>query len=271
MFPSQLTTLLVISFGCLLRLASAVPLTTENVRRDVADPPVTTPNSTTVWVVGETQTVVWDTSNLPSQITNTNGTVLLGFINDTTSGEHLMTGSPLATGFDIRSGSVNIVVPDVEPRTDYIVALLGDSGNISGLFTIKNQTSSATSQAGPGSTSSTSAVVSTETTQTGTTSVAPPASATSPVGSVPSDPTTVSSGSEPSNSTVASSTSAVLIASSTSDSSLSSVSPSSSGSSSAAAFQSQTSTTSAGFLRAQVSSSCLMQFAVPFLAFWLFI
>lgn len=27
--------------------------------RDVVDPPVTTPNATTVWVVGSTQTVVW--------------------------------------------------------------------------------------------------------------------------------------------------------------------------------------------------------------------
>ncbi|KAH8114439.1 hypothetical protein DFH11DRAFT_1466099, partial [Phellopilus nigrolimitatus] len=105
-------------------------------QRDVVDPPVTAPNASTVWAVGETQTVVWNTSSLPSQITNTNGTVLLGFVNDTTGNEHLMISTPLASGFDIRSGSVNIVVPNVEPRSDYIVALLGDSGNISPKFTI---------------------------------------------------------------------------------------------------------------------------------------
>lgn len=40
-------------------IVGAVPVVINNLKRDVADPPVTTPNASTVWVVGATQTVVW--------------------------------------------------------------------------------------------------------------------------------------------------------------------------------------------------------------------
>ena len=40
-------------------IVRAVPVVINDLKRDVADPPVTTPNASTVWVVGETQTVVW--------------------------------------------------------------------------------------------------------------------------------------------------------------------------------------------------------------------
>ncbi|THH08449.1 hypothetical protein EW145_g2697 [Phellinidium pouzarii] len=246
----------------------AVPLTVGKARRDVVDPPVTAPNATTVWVVGTTQTVVWDTTNLPSQITNTNGTVLLGFINDTTSGEHLMTDSPLASGFDIRSGSVDVVVPDVEGRTDYIIALLGDSGNISDEFTIENPSGSATSSAGPTSSavvtssSSTSTDINTVTPQPSTELAQSSGSASLSITSASSSADlAVSATSTSAKSTIA--TSAKLGATSAGSSLIASV-LSSTGTSSVTA----SSSTSAGSLRVRVSSH-LVQLAVPVMAFWL--
>ncbi|KAL5524397.1 hypothetical protein ACEPAF_9537 [Sanghuangporus sanghuang] len=150
------TAVLLVAASCFVQLVVAGPLVlVSGGRRDVANPPVISPNASTVWVVGEAEMVLWDTSDLPQQITNLQGTVVLGFLNDSSGNEHLMIDSPLASGFDIRSGQIDIVVPDVEPRTDYIIALMGDSGNISDKFTIANSTSSSTSSA-PSSTASAS-------------------------------------------------------------------------------------------------------------------
>jgi hypothetical protein len=44
---------------------------------------------------------------------------------------------PLAEGFDIRDGHRTIRVPDVPPRNNYIVVVMGDSGNRSPEFTIE--------------------------------------------------------------------------------------------------------------------------------------
>jgi hypothetical protein len=44
---------------------------------------------------------------------------------------------PLAEGFDIRDSQRTIRVPDVPPRNNYIVVVMGDSGNRSPEFTIE--------------------------------------------------------------------------------------------------------------------------------------
>ncbi|KIY45186.1 hypothetical protein FISHEDRAFT_5943, partial [Fistulina hepatica ATCC 64428] len=103
-------------------------------KRDVWDPPITYPTTGTIWDVGSTYTVTWDTSDPPSQVTNYNGELLLGYLED--GSENLMVGDPLAQNFNLTDGSVDITVPDVATRDDYIVVLLGDSGNASPEFTI---------------------------------------------------------------------------------------------------------------------------------------
>ncbi|KAJ3754489.1 hypothetical protein EV360DRAFT_16407, partial [Lentinula raphanica] len=106
--------------------------------REVFDPPITSPTASTVWQVGQTVTVTWDTTNLPpaSQLTDPNGTVVLGYMTSPTDSEHLMIDSPLAQDFPLSDGQVSFTVPSVVSRTDYIIALFGDSGNISPTFTI---------------------------------------------------------------------------------------------------------------------------------------
>ncbi|KAI0766378.1 hypothetical protein BD413DRAFT_152317 [Trametes elegans] len=102
----------------LFAFVSALPLAL----RDVFVPPVTSPAEGDIWKIGENYTVTWDTSSAPVNITNKGG--LLDIEN------------PLAKGFDILQGEVNVTVPDVEPGDDYTVVLFGDSGNNSPQFTI---------------------------------------------------------------------------------------------------------------------------------------
>ncbi|KAG7445090.1 uncharacterized protein BT62DRAFT_933509 [Guyanagaster necrorhizus] len=102
-----------------------------HVSRDVYVPAVILPNSSSVWTVGSTQTVTWDTSNPPSQITNPTGSIRLRKGNKTLS-------TDLISGFSILDGKVQVQVPSVEPGDDWRVVLFGDSGNWSGAFTIKN-------------------------------------------------------------------------------------------------------------------------------------
>ncbi|KAJ3866856.1 hypothetical protein EV359DRAFT_8873, partial [Lentinula novae-zelandiae] len=101
-------------------------------------PPITSPSASTIWQVGQTVTVTWDTTNLPptSQLTDPNGTIVLGYMASSTDSEHLMIDSPLAQDFALSDGNVSFIVPSVVTRSDYIIALFGDSGNISPTFTI---------------------------------------------------------------------------------------------------------------------------------------
>jgi len=98
-------------------------------KRDVYDPPVLYPNSSTVWMVGEKYNVTWDTSNPPTDISNPVGRIQLRQGNQTLP-------EVLASNFSILSGTEEIQVPNVTPGSDYCIVLMGDSGNFSPLFTI---------------------------------------------------------------------------------------------------------------------------------------
>ncbi|KAF9474153.1 hypothetical protein BDN70DRAFT_885151 [Pholiota conissans] len=101
----------------------------ERAALDVFSPPVTTPTAGTVWTVGSTQEVTWDTSNAPVHITNGLGQIMLA-----KGGK--ITPVILASKFDILQGSISVVVPWVQNGTNYEIILFGDSGNISQDFTI---------------------------------------------------------------------------------------------------------------------------------------
>ncbi len=127
--------------------------------REVYDPNITEPSSSTVWSIGQQVTVSWcvpppwartssesrtdaqpgrETDDAPDDITNDRGKIVLGHVGDGED-EHLDLGTycllvpkyahpnlefpdhPLASGFDIREGSVQVQVPNVEPGDDYIL------------------------------------------------------------------------------------------------------------------------------------------------------
>ncbi|KAK0188603.1 hypothetical protein F5146DRAFT_1055934 [Armillaria mellea] len=117
----------------LYALVASVIATPIHIARDVYDPPITSPNANTVWTVNTTQTVTWDTSNPPAQITNPIGSIRLR-----KDGATFLT---LASGFDILLGEFEVTVPDVAESSEYIIVLMGDSGNFSPEFTITGGTS----------------------------------------------------------------------------------------------------------------------------------
>ncbi|KAF5360951.1 hypothetical protein D9756_004652 [Leucocoprinus leucothites] len=125
------------------------------VKRDVVAPHITNPHEGTIWVVGSRESVTWETDDLPpaSQITNLMGRVILGFqANDSLN---LDLDHPLAENFKITTGNITITVPDVPSRDDYIIVLMGDSGNASPAFAITSIRGGSGSSSGSASGTST--------------------------------------------------------------------------------------------------------------------
>ncbi|KIL66222.1 hypothetical protein M378DRAFT_75513 [Amanita muscaria Koide BX008] len=125
------TKLFVFSLFSLFALVFSLPI----VIRDVYVPPILTPKAGDVWVIGEKRTVTWDTSNPPQSITNKIGEIYLR------EGDTTFLDSPLAQGFDILLGTMEVTVPNVTPGNDYMIVLMGDSGNWSPPFSIVSASS----------------------------------------------------------------------------------------------------------------------------------
>ncbi|KAL1948362.1 hypothetical protein VTO73DRAFT_12437 [Trametes versicolor] len=111
MLFNKLTT----AFTALVAAAAAVSASPTVVVR----PPITAPKAGDVWTVGTTQTITWNTTEIPASAGNPIGGVLLGYLED--GQQHLDTESPLAEGFLLTAGSVEVTVPQVAARDDYIV------------------------------------------------------------------------------------------------------------------------------------------------------
>ncbi|KAH9977584.1 hypothetical protein BJV74DRAFT_901563 [Russula compacta] len=128
----------VVLYCVAIQVAHALPF----VKRIVIDPHITSPDAATVWTPGNDELVTWDTSTVPPT-GDYNGTLLLGYQTD--NSENLDLEHPLAVGFSLRDGSVRVTCPVVSPANNYIVVLMGDSGNASPQFTISgtNQDSAA--------------------------------------------------------------------------------------------------------------------------------
>ncbi|KAI0322415.1 hypothetical protein OF83DRAFT_1049444 [Amylostereum chailletii] len=191
------------------------------VKRIVVSPKITSPDASTVWSVGDKVLVTWyapvcssnhtaslpicrDTSNIPEP-KNFTGKLVLGF--DSTDSENLDVDHPLATGFLLTDGQAQITVPDVAPKTDYIVVLFGDSGNASPEFTITGGTGSSSA---PSATSFTAPAISSPPPNTSSDIATPPTSAPSLTSAVPpasiGSSSAVSSVSSPSSTALATST-----------------------------------------------------------------
>ncbi|PWY97161.1 hypothetical protein BCV70DRAFT_80720 [Testicularia cyperi] len=107
-------------------------------KRIVYNPRITYPNGDTEWNFGNKYTVTWDTSDMPPDAAGYKGQIKLGFVPQDGTGGYNERWQ-LAEGFAIKDGKAEITVPqDLEPRSDYVVVLFGDSGNISQQFVIKH-------------------------------------------------------------------------------------------------------------------------------------
>ncbi|KAF9355425.1 hypothetical protein BGX26_006575 [Mortierella sp. AD094] len=106
----------------------------------VINPHITSPRRGDEWKAGSTQTVRWSTKNIPRSHASSTGSIVLGYLNGGASdtNEHLDLEHPLAKGFLLKDGHVDVVVPNVPARDKYIIVLFGDSGNASDEFKITN-------------------------------------------------------------------------------------------------------------------------------------
>jgi hypothetical protein len=93
-------------------LVAAAPILEK---RDVFVPPIIAPAEGAVWPKGSQQTVSWDVSSPPKQITNTKGRIVLRSVEQ----ERLLLDQPLAEGFDILDGSRSVSVPTDIPAGEY--------------------------------------------------------------------------------------------------------------------------------------------------------
>jgi len=102
---------------------------------DVYDPTITSPNKSTTWCIGGTETVTWKTDDAPALISNRASISLRGpFASTNDSPTSLWV--QLAKDFDLRSGSQEVVIPSNTKAGQYEIVLFGDSGNNSDLYLI---------------------------------------------------------------------------------------------------------------------------------------
>ncbi|CAK5284068.1 unnamed protein product [Mycena citricolor] len=133
----------IVSFLALVGSAASTPIIKPQ-ELIVIRPHITSPTEAVKWAPGSVQNITWETDQIPPNLMNSHGSMLLGYITRYTdddgvrrTNENLNLSVPLATNFTIGKGWHTITVPDVPPRDSYIVALLGDSGNISPQFKIR--------------------------------------------------------------------------------------------------------------------------------------
>jgi len=134
-----------------------------------------------------------------AQLTSPRGRILLGWLADNSM--NLQMDSPLAEGFWLRDGQADITVPSVPERNDYIVVLMGDSGNQSPTFTIQSGDDAPPPGNGQAPTLITDPIPITGTTITGSLTLSPeltsslPDSGENPTQQAPASPTSLSHGS----------------------------------------------------------------------------
>lgn len=105
-------------------------------KRIVYNPTITQPSAQSVWHAGQIHHVKWSTADMPDQARNYTGIVKLGYLPANGDGGENLHWT-LANDFPIAAGIVEIKLPDdLQPRSDYIIVLMGDSGNASPKFTI---------------------------------------------------------------------------------------------------------------------------------------
>ncbi|SPO29523.1 uncharacterized protein UTRI_04743_B [Ustilago trichophora] len=106
-------------------------------KRLVYNPKITCPVSSTVWTAGQSYTVEWDSSDIPVEAEAYKGMIKLGYTPADGAGG-LNLHWTLADGFPIKDGKVKVTLPEeLKERNDYIIVVMGDSGNASEMFTIK--------------------------------------------------------------------------------------------------------------------------------------
>ncbi|KAF5330268.1 hypothetical protein D9758_014450 [Tetrapyrgos nigripes] len=97
-------------------------------------PHIQTPVKSATWYLNTVQNVTWDVSDIPEEKRFSNGTLVLA--RPKKYNEHLDLERPLAKDFPLSRGFVEFYLSNRTRGQGFAVCLLGDSGNLSELFTI---------------------------------------------------------------------------------------------------------------------------------------
>jgi len=121
---------LVTLFGFFLAVQASPLSFASRAAEDVFVPHINSPNGSTIWCIGQTETVEWETDNAPVNISN-GAAIYLSYPGNFSS------AILLAKGFNLRSGRHNVVVPANTTPGQYQITLFGDSGDQSQTFSIQ--------------------------------------------------------------------------------------------------------------------------------------
>ncbi|ESK87087.1 hypothetical protein Moror_11912 [Moniliophthora roreri MCA 2997] len=113
--------------------ATASPHERRQGEGGIWNPKITSPNDKTVWCVGKTVKVTWDTSGKPQNF-NDNPAIFLFSDIDFKLSETLKDWK----SFSLNAGSIDVKVPEVKDGKEYFINLASDSGNRSPKFSIKH-------------------------------------------------------------------------------------------------------------------------------------
>ncbi|KAH6912997.1 hypothetical protein BKA70DRAFT_1184403 [Coprinopsis sp. MPI-PUGE-AT-0042] len=134
---------LLIALCAVFAVAAPVPAPVESTSQAphfVVSPHITKPTQGAHWPTGSRQIVAWDTDKLPAERQASTGLILLGYWTPGEVDEHLDVDHPLAKGFNLADGMVEVTVPEEVACSDNcFIVLFGDSGNTSPTFTIEEE------------------------------------------------------------------------------------------------------------------------------------
>jgi hypothetical protein len=121
-----------------LERSPADPEQVELEKRIVYNPPVTHPTANTIWYAGRKETVTWtvDQDQIPANAKNYEAVIKLGYVPKSGAGGYNLKWT--LAKVPITDEEADITLPaDLEPRRDYIIVVMGDSGNRSKKFQIR--------------------------------------------------------------------------------------------------------------------------------------
>ncbi|THV03874.1 hypothetical protein K435DRAFT_962213 [Dendrothele bispora CBS 962.96] len=130
----NLTLCLAVLFVSVAQVVTSPTSLTRRDRHIAWRPRILTPVKDSIWYLDTMQNVTWDTSDIPEQKVHENGTLVLA--RPTENDEHLYLKYPLAEDFPLALGYVSFFLTDRPKGDGFAVCLMGDSGDLSELFTI---------------------------------------------------------------------------------------------------------------------------------------
>ncbi|KAI0768773.1 hypothetical protein BD413DRAFT_93846 [Trametes elegans] len=137
--PDMFSTKFIATLATLATLAASAVASGVEMRGDIGI--ITRPAADAVWKVGTQETVAWKLAFDPAPDA-ADGKLFLNYVGEGPSGDHHTGNKPIAENINLKSGSLDVSVPNIQPGEQYTLTLFtGDQAvtKPSSPFTIKQQ------------------------------------------------------------------------------------------------------------------------------------